>query len=254
MVEEIKQNPEGGGKAEPETPQKPKSKSGLVRYVIFGLAGIAVMTVVVIGTVFLMGGDKEESTVPPENKTEAQKTDKVEKATGKEEIVNTEALNNDSLLAILENSDSDALSKIMDNLSFLDFTPEVDNFGESESTLSVEDSLAAVNWLEKENKRLAEKEKELAAREKELNILDKKVTQKILKIEQAESARITSLAKLYDGMDARAVSSLMANLDDATVVSILPRMKQKNASAVLQLMPSQRAARLSKQMITIADN
>ncbi|MDD3731158.1 MAG: hypothetical protein PHU88_02145 [candidate division Zixibacteria bacterium] len=212
------------------------------------------MTLIVIGTVFLMGGDKGEIAVPTENKTEPQEPAKVEQATVKEEIANTEALNNDSLLAILENSDSDALSKIMDNLSFLDFAPGKDDLGESESTLSVEDSLAAVNWLEKENKRLAEKEKELAAREKELNILDKKVTQKILKIEQAESARITSLAKLYDGMDARAVSNLMANLDDATVVSILPRMKQKNASAVLQLMPAQRAARLSKQMITIADN
>jgi flagellar motility protein MotE (MotC chaperone) len=54
-------------------------------------------------------------------------------------------------------------------------------------------------------------------------------------------------------MEPRAVAKLMANLDDETIVSILPRMKSKNASAVLALLPPQRGARLSKQMITIAE-
>jgi flagellar motility protein MotE (MotC chaperone) len=73
-------------------------------------------------------------------------------------------------------------------------------------------------------------------------------------IEKAESTRITQLAKLYDGMDARAVAQLMANLDDLTIVSILPRMKQQNAARVLQMIPAKRAARLSKKMMTIAEN
>jgi hypothetical protein len=38
------------------------------------------------------------------------------------------------------------------------------------------------------------------------------------------------------------------------VIAILPKMKTKNASEVLQLLPAQRAARLSKQLITIAEN
>ena len=62
-------------------------------------------------------------------------------------------------------------------------------------------------------------------------MLDKRVTQKLLRLEQAESAKIASLAKLYDGMDARAVARLVANLDDQTVVSIVPRMKQKKRLA-----------------------
>ena len=40
--------------------------------------------------------------------------------------------------------------------------------------------------------------------------------------------------------------------DDATVVSILPRMKQQSAARVLQIIPAERAARLSKKMMTIA--
>ena len=96
-------------------------------------------------------------------------------------------------------------------------------------------------------------EKKLDARQRELDITDKKVSQKLLKLEQAESTKISNLAKLYDGMDPRAVAKLIANLDDATVVSILPRMKLKNASTVLALMPAKRGARLSKKMITIAE-
>ena len=62
------------------------------------------------------------------------------------------------------------------------------------------------------------------------------------------------LAKLYDGMQAPAVAQLMANLDDNTIVQLLPKMNAKQASAVLALMPPQRAAKLSKQMMTIAEN
>ena len=74
-----------------------------------------------------------------------------------------------------------------------------------------------------------------------------------LENEKEASDLIIKLAKLYDGMESRAVAKLMGNLDDETVVSILPRMKTKNASEVLQLLPAKRAAKLSKRMITIAE-
>jgi flagellar motility protein MotE (MotC chaperone) len=120
--------------------------------------------------------------------------------------------------------------------------------------MSVEDSLEQVNWLEKEKAELADREASLDKRQKELEKLDRDVTKKLTTLEQAESSRIAQLARLYDGMDARAVAKLAANLDDATVVAILPRMKPKNASQVLALLPAKRAAKLSKQMITIAGN
>ncbi len=159
----------------------------------------------------------------------------------------------DSILASLED-ESDVFDEIMKNLEFLDYDPTPEELGEDiEPMLSSEDSIEQVNWLESEKTRLAEWETKLNARQRELDITDKKVSQKLLKIEQAESAKVSNLAKLYDGMDPRAIAKVMANLDDATVVSILPRMKLKNASAVLSLMPAKRGARLSKKMITIAE-
>ena len=156
-------------------------------------------------------------------------------------------------MAFLEQDES-VLEANMANLEVLDYVPGENELTEDQTSMSVEDSIEAVNWLENEKAKLAEREKELDAKEKRLNILDGKVSQKIVRIEQAESTRISKLAKLYDGMDARAVAKLIANLDDETVVSLLPRMKLKNASSVLALMPPPRAARLSKQMITIAEN
>jgi flagellar motility protein MotE (MotC chaperone) len=153
--------------------------------------------------------------------------------------------------------DSGVLATIMENLEFLDYNPDMEEQPASDDSpsstkLSPADSIAEVNWIEEEKAQLKAKEKELAERERKLLALDNKIAQRMLYLERQESERISKLAKLYDNMDPRAVVALMANLDDETVVSLIPRMKPKNASAVLQLMSSARAARLSKQMISIA--
>jgi len=258
MAEENLQEPEldGEGAPEPEDSKKSAKKGGIMKYLLFGVIGLVVVVTIAFGTVFLMGGmGTETAEISAEDAASEGKhadtkgTDNTKHQSGK-----PESINEDSLLAQLEEDDAAVLEKIMDNLAFLDYEPQVEDMEEETGGMAVEDSIEAVNWFKQEETRLAEKEKELKTRERELNVLDKKVTQKLLKIEQAESTRISSLARLYDGMESRSVSQLMANLDDATVVSILPRMKQKNASQVLQLMPPKRAARLSKQMITIAEN
>ena len=141
----------------------------------------------------------------------------------------------------------------MSNLDFLDYEPEPDELPSQDQGMSVEDSLEQMNWLEQQKVALAQKEAELNERQKKLEQLEQTVSRKLLVLEQAETARVNSLAKLYDSMEPQAVAQLMANLDDNTVVSILPRMKVKNASRVLALMPPQRAAKLSKRMLTIAE-
>ena len=153
-------------------------------------------------------------------------------------------------------ADPSVLDNITNNLAFLDYQPDESVLAandEESDGLSVEDSIDAAQWLESEKAALALRENDLAVRERELKVLDKKVSQKLLILDQAKTNRVSNLAKLYDGMDARSVAALMANLDDATVVSILPRMKTKNASQVLALFPPKRGAKLSKQMITIAE-
>jgi len=220
--------------------------SGILKYILFGVVGMVLIGSVVVVTLLMIGNGGQETTDTTEESTGVIKGSREASENGGNES------DEDSILAQF-GDDPSALENIMRNLEFLDYEPAPAEMGEEEYGMSVEDSIETVNWLNAEKARLAEKEKELGAREKELAILDKKVSQKLLKVEQAESGRVANLAKLYDGMDARAVAKLIANLDDGTVVSILPRMKLKNASQVLSLMPAKRAARLSKQMITIAD-
>ena len=228
--------------------QKPNKFGGLIKYAIYGVAGLVAVIGIAFGTLMFVGGD-EVSEVPAEDQAEAVQGHDVESTT---ETVTPMSFE-DSIIAAMENDES-VLDAIMTNLEVLDYVPGEEELAGEEAVMSEEDSIESVNWLDSEKAKLAERESSLDAREKELNVLDSKVSQKITRIEQAESSRISKLAKLYDGMEARSVAKLIANLDDNTVVALLPRMKLKNASAVLSLMPPIRAARLSKQMITIAEN
>jgi flagellar motility protein MotE (MotC chaperone) len=222
--------------------KKAKSlKSGLGKYVIFGGVGLLVVVVAAVATTMLLGGEQQQPVEEPPEVAAAEPVDEPEDA---DEIL-------DSLQS--EELDQDVIDVIMDNLAFLDYEPDEGEVEDEEVAMSAEDSVEAVNWLKKEKASLAQKAKELNARQRELELLENKINNKILEIEQAESARTANLAKLYDGMEPRAVAKLMANLDDKTVVAILPGMKTRNASAVLQLLSPQRAAKLSKRMITIAE-
>ncbi|MCB2230612.1 hypothetical protein KQH82_07845 [bacterium] len=268
MNDELNKIPESSNPAtvaaEAETPAP--AKGGFPKmYLLFGVIGILVVALAIVSTMLLMGGDEtavepaatETHETAPAEESQADHTEPAEshaQSTTDEvpDIPDFEPFEPPDI-----EEDSGVLGDIMANLEFLDYAPtmpaEEEVPGES-SGMSKEDSIDAARWFESETKRLELKEKELNARQRELEILDKKVSQKIVRIEQAESARVAALARLYDGMDPRSVAKLVANLDDGTVVSILPRMKQKNASQVLALMPAVRAAKLSKQMITIAEN
>jgi len=231
--------------AEAKEPQEKKAslmKGAMVKYILFGVAGIVLVAGIAFATLLFMGGTKFESV----QEDARRETAEVNATDAHDSPHEPESL-------ALEELDQSAIDMIMENLAVLDYEPKPSDLEENVVGMSVEDSIEVVNWFQQEKTALAQKEKELDTRQKELEQLDKQVTQKILRIEQAESARVASLAKLYDGMDSRAVAKLMANLDDETVVSILPRMKIKNASAVLQLLPAPRAAKLSKRMITIAE-
>ncbi|HUV31654.1 MAG TPA: hypothetical protein VMY05_11270 [Acidobacteriota bacterium] len=243
MVEQAK--PDADEKSE-KTAERGKFAFGgsVLKYVAIGVVAVGFVAVVVVGTLLVVGTDKTPASAVSEAAVAAS-TDKGGAA--------ADAAGQDSTLAQVE-EDSGVIEDIMNNLEFLDYKPTSADMAEDEQmVMTVSDSAKAADWLKTEKARLTKKEEGLNTRERELNILDKKVTQKILTLEQAESSRIASLAKLYDGMEPRAVAKLIANLDDETVVAILPRMKIKNASEVLALMPAKRGARLSKQMITIAE-
>ncbi|MFH2037160.1 MAG: hypothetical protein ABIJ45_12215 [Candidatus Zixiibacteriota bacterium] len=141
--------------------------------------------------------------------------------------------------------------QIMEELSFLYATPE-DEF--ADDGLTPEDSVDTLNWLEKRMLELSNKETELIEREQSVKKMEKRVEVALTKINQAESSRITNLARLYDSMKPDEVAKLFASLSDEVVISLIPRMKPANAAKILALMPSKRAAKLSTQMITVLEN
>lgn len=225
-----------------DSEKKTTGKGGLMKMLVFVAIGLVVAGGVAVGTLFLLGGNEQASEPMVE-----------ESETATEGEDSPDEFEDEGSIDWLEDEAS-VLDQVKDNLAFLDYEPDMSALdSEEEPTMTAEDSIEAVNWLEKENQALDTRRTEIDSRQKELERLDRSVTQKLLTLEQAESNRVAQLARLYDSMDPRAVAKLLSNLDDATVVSILPRMKIKNASAVLQLFPSVRAARLSKRMITIAE-
>ena len=238
------------------------STAGLKKYLLPGGIGIAVIVVTMVLVMVFAGGQKssqvaDETTEPT---TVAKEQNAENPAAAADTLAALKGASDaaENLDFLLDESDQSVIDQITASLEFLDYDPEEEALAAEEaaqgSGMSEEDSLEAVDWLKSEKAALAEREKDLTRREEELERQSQEVQRKILVIEQAESTRIAKLAKLYDGMDARAVTRLMANLDDSTVVAVISRMKQKNASQVMALLSPQRAARLSKMMITIAEN
>ncbi|MFH1688286.1 MAG: hypothetical protein ABIE70_12295 [bacterium] len=264
MTEEPEKKPQTEA-AETEADQA-KGKSPLLKYLMFGGGGLVLIVAIAFGTLMLLGGDKTPAADPVETEVDSTSTaldhegrlashDQPQHAPESPENAGLAEMDQEDMLeSLLSSGDDKFIDQIMDNLAFLDDAPDESEIGLDAVEQSRQDSLAQVHWLDQEKAALAARETDLVQREKVLAKLDREVTQKLLKVEQAETSRISNLAKLYDGMDPRSVAELMANLDDETVVALLPRMKAKNASAVMALMPAKRGAKLSKQMITIAGN
>ncbi len=244
MVDEPKTEVSASAK-QPEQDKTQPKKKGLVKYILYGAAGILLMVGAAAATLFIIGNDQ---TVPSHTSENAPEDSASAQAAFGHNFLPPEF---DSLAK--ETPDQSAAEMMRDNLSALNYEPDGSESGAGDSGLASNDSLPSAEWMRNEKETLAKKEAEINARQHELELLEKKLSLALLRIEKEESARTADLAKLYDKMEANAVAQLMANLDDETAVMILPKMKPQNASAVLQLLPPQRAAVLSKRMITIAE-
>jgi flagellar motility protein MotE (MotC chaperone) len=242
-----------------EAPQAvPAKKSGLMKYIIFGAVGLVAVLVVAFATVFLLGGFPQKPKdaqakagieVKPADSVAARETPL---AVAPLKVDDTMKKIVDSITGTTE--DTSIMAEVKRNLAALEYVPDLDTSRGLDSAGVAKESVAALSWVNVEKDKLREKEKSLNIRDVEVSKREQEVSRKLIKIEQVTATRISELARLYDGMDVRAVANMMASLDDTTIVSILPRMKQKNASQVLGLLPAQRGAKLSKQMIEVAEN
>jgi flagellar motility protein MotE (MotC chaperone) len=244
VVDDPKAEVSASAKQPEENKTQPKKK-GLVKYILYATAGILLVAGAAAATLFIIGNNQTVPSHTSENAPNGSTSDQA-------------AFGNaflppgfDSLAK--ETLDQSVAEMMKDNLSALNYDPDLGASGEGDSGMLSNDSLPSAEWIRNEKAALNKREAELNARQHELDLLEKKLSQALLRIEKEESTRTAELAKLYDKMEANAVAQLMANLDDETAVMILPKMKPQNASAVMQLLPPQRAAILSKRMITIAE-
>jgi flagellar motility protein MotE (MotC chaperone) len=141
-------------------------------------------------------------------------------------------------------------AEIMKQLEFLFINPLENN---SPAGLTPQDSADTLGWIQKEMVKLERKRSEVDKRLEELQGLQSKIDKSLAEIKEIESARITNLARLYDGMKAEEVAKVFANLEDDVVVSILLNLKPAVASKILGIMPPKRAAKLSTQMISLLE-
>jgi flagellar motility protein MotE (MotC chaperone) len=83
----------------------------------------------------------------------------------------------------------------------------------------------------------------------ELSKLKSEITELLKVKSKADSIRVASLAKMYDGVEVTQLAAMIANMDDTLVLTILPRLKTQKAGKVLEAMPAERAARISSKLM-----
>jgi flagellar motility protein MotE (MotC chaperone) len=122
------------------------------------------------------------------------------------------------------------------------------NFGGEEP-----DTMAEVSWIESEKKKIQSEKMALAIERKQLETLRREVEGLLAKKNQVKGERVAYLAKLFDGMKQDEISKLMAQLDNSTIVAVLPKMKVASASKVLAMLPPERAARITTILLGLDD-
>ena len=231
MVEEEKKDQE-------TSEQKPrKSKSPLMTYVIVAVGAL----VITIGSMLAL--------IKPPAANEADDDDGYASDEYEESGVDSDE----------EDMDVEDIFSGLADLSFLEATPfsnheesivnEDGSISSNGEMINEKDTLTAEQWIEREKKTLAAEKVAQDRRERELNLRERDIDQKLTKLQQIKASKYNDLAKLYDGMKPEQVARLIIKLDNKTIVAILPRMKRANASKILGLMPPERGARISREMI-----
>ncbi len=232
---------------EKDAESTPKQSGGLFKnpIVLYAALGLGSL-LVTVGIVIALGGSQGSNTpaTEPVKADSAQVKPSVEVATESDE---------NSIEAEAERT-----LAAMDSLEAIESVGADEKEGSTSPTtnhdkMTLRDSLKAVDWFDTENAKLELRKRDLEKKERDLAAAEKSVDAKLAKLNQAESARVAELAKLYDSMKPEQVARLVAQLDDNMVVSLLPRMKPANASKVLATIPPDRAAKISHDMITLTE-
>lgn len=112
-------------------------------------------------------------------------------------------------------------------------------------------------YLRMERKKIEEEKKSLmllrAEVRKEIMSMEtarKELDQRLAKMDVEKQNRITKLVKIYQKMSAKDVVPLLENLDEDLMLNVLYRLKEKNQSQILSLMDPEKAAKISKMLLS----
>ena len=112
------------------------------------------------------------------------------------------------------------------------------------------DTMAQLSELDQRHKEIAAEEASLRLERQELTALKSQIEQLLSQKKAIAGEKVLYLAKLLDGMKQEELAGLMAKLDDKTILAVLPSMKPLNASKVLALLPPERAAQITTELLT----
>ena len=111
------------------------------------------------------------------------------------------------------------------------------------------DTIAEFSLLDKRKRELETEELEIAAKRRELETLKAEVEQFLQAKKGVADEKVTYIAKLIDGMKAEEMTGMITNLDNATILAVLPKMKPQTASRVLSILPPKRAAEIATLLL-----
>lgn len=111
------------------------------------------------------------------------------------------------------------------------------------------DTVAEIALLDQRRKEIEAEERELAKERKELEALRTEVEELMSKKQAIAEEKLSYIAKLLDAMKPDEMGGLIANLDNSTIMDVLPRMKPQTASRVLATLPPERAAKITMELI-----
>ncbi|MBY0277109.1 hypothetical protein K2Z84_17385, partial [Candidatus Binatia bacterium] len=134
--------------------------------------------------------------------------------------------------------------------------------GDRKDRASAADLKSMLEELSRRQAELDRREKAVAAREEKLALYEKDVTEKIAQLEQvgktlkaelkksnaASDEAAASLAKVYGAMKPAEAAPILDQLDEATALRILTRMKEKQVGEILPLMTRDRAIVLTRSL------
>jgi len=122
---------------------------------------------------------------------------------------------------------------------------------QSDTAMSAEDSVKQVRWYEAQKMEIEREWIRVNAEKANLQQLKYETEALLRKREDIEKTNIANLAKLFETMKSEEVAAIMENIPDVKVGLILQQMKKQNASQVMAALPSQRAAKITLQMIDL---